>query len=865
MAKTKTQVTASTTKSKQTTELKDSDLNFGKFDNYIYIGVIILALFIFFREGIFGGKVFASGDHIAFDSFKTFFDDAKKDGIFALWTPYIFMGMPNFAGLIGFSPRVYDLFGHGFGTILNLFGSPDSSPIFSIVIYYIIFGIGFYLYTNYKFRNRLVALFTSLMAVFATDLIQRMVTGHNTKVFAIMLFPLILLVIERLIDYDYKNNFSKIVDIALLAIMFHIQLTSNHMQMIFYSYLFIGIYVLYIFIARLVKKENYRSALMAGVFVILAAGFSVAMNADVIMSVKEYNKYSMRGVPAIQVTEVKKENNAQPLDYDYATRWSFSPGEILTFYAPYYFGFGDVEYQGQKVNLYWGQMPFTTSPVYFGVIVLALALIGIFYNFRRSVYVQALTLIVFVFLLLSFGRNGGFLFDLFYYYFPFFSSFRAPVMIHNFMDVGFALLAGYGLLSIVGSIKNQIETEKFKKVSFVVMGIAGLIFVISIIGFKDSYRESVLNGPKAQEYKKMGATPQQINQQLGQMADIAYGNITSDLQFHSFLILLVMAAALLFSKRMINYKLFMFGVILIGLFDLWNVNNKTIHWDNKTDSQNAFNETDYTNYILKSNSDTYQYRIVELRQGEPTTTNNYAFYRLQAFNGYQGAKMRIYQDALDVVGGGNPLLLGLANVKYVITEPKDPASDTSFVAVMKGSKTVSENKMFLPRAFFVNEYRVEQPINILNNIKYMNFNPRQTAFFEKDINKKIDKTDSTATIKLVKATTESYEYDVNATGNNLMFMSDIYYPAGWKAYIDGVETEIYKTNYLFRSIVVPAGKHKVEIKFQPETYYKGKTITLISNILVGLVLLVGLVGVFKSKKEEGKLIDKETENKEAKI
>lgn len=849
MSKTKTQVSASSTKSKQFAELKESDMNFGKWDNYIYIGVIILALLIFFREGIFGGKVFASGDHLAFDSFKTFFADAKKDGIFALWTPYIFMGMPNFAGLIGFSPRAYDLFGNGFGFILGLFGNPETSPIFSIVMYYIVFAIGFYLYANYKFRNRLVALFTSLMAVFATDLIQRMVTGHNTKVYAIMLFPLILLVIERLIEYDYKNIFRKILDVALLAIMLHIQLTSNHMQMIFYSYLFIGIYVLYIFIARILRKENYRGALMAGIFLIAAAGFSVAMNADVIMSVKEYNKYSMRGVPSIQTQTTQGTKTAEPLDYDYATRWSFSPGEVLTFYAPYYFGFGDVEYQGQRVNLYWGQMPFTTAPVYFGVIVLALACIGIYYNFRKNVFAQALTFITVFFLLLSFGNNWGILFDLFFYHFPFFSSFRAPVMIHNFMDAALAILAGYGLLSIVNSIRSQVDTEKFKKVSYVTMGVAGLIFIISIVGFKDSYKNSVLNGPKAQEYKKMGATPQQINQQLGQRAEIAYDNITSDLQLHSFLILLVMGLALLYSKKMLNYKMFMFAVILIGIFDLWNVNNKTIHWDNKSDSESAFNETDYTNFILKSNPDTYQYRVVELQRGEPATTNNYAYYRLQSFNGYQGAKMRIYQDALDVVGGGNPLLLGLANVKYIITDPKDPATDSSFVPVMKGSKAVSENKMYLPRAFFVNEYKVEQPLTILNNIKYMNFNPRQTAFFEKDINKKIDKADSNATIKLVKATTESYEYDVNATGNNLMFMSDIYYPAGWKAYIDGVETEIYKTDYMFRSIVVPAGKHKVEVKFQPETYYKGKTISLVSNIFVGLILIVGLAGVFKNKKD----------------
>ena len=141
----------------------------------------------------------------------------------------------------------------------------------------------------------------------------------------------------------------------------------------------------------------------------------------------------------------------------------------------------------------------------------------------------------------------------------------------------------------------------------------------------------------------------------------------------------------------------------------------------------------------------------------------------------------------------------------------------------------------------------------------------QTAYLEKDINKKIDKADSTATVKLVKATTESYEYDVNATGNNLMFMGDIYYPAGWKAYIDGVETEIYKTDYLFRSIVVPAGKHKVEIKFLPETYYTGKSISLMSNIFVALILLVGIGGVFMKRKENNLVyIHNETNKEESK-
>lgn len=78
----------------------------------------------------------------------------------------------------------------------------------------------------------------------------------------------------------------------------------------------------------------------------------------------------------------------------------------------------------------------------------------------------------------------------------------------------------------------------------------------------------------------------------------------------------------------------------------------------------------------------------------------------------------------------------------------------------------------------------------------------------------------------------------------MLFLSEVYYPAGWKAYIDGQETEIYKTNYLFRSIVVPKGKHKVEFKFEPETYYTGKKITLAGNIILILIFGTAIGGIF---------------------
>jgi uncharacterized membrane protein YfhO len=187
-------------------------------------------------------------------------------------------------------------------------------------------------------------------------------------------------------------------------------------------------------------------------------------------------------------------------------------------------------------------------------------------------------------------------------------------------------------------------------------------------------------------------------------------------------------------------------------------------------------------------------------------------------------------------------------VKYVISDVAINDT-TALTEVFKGSNIIYENKLFLPRAFFADEYKVETGINILKNIKDANFDPHKIAFVESDINKKIDKPDSTAFVKLTKADIHNIEYDVNASGNNLIVFSEIYYPAGWTAYIDGTETEIYKTDCLLRSIVVPPGKHKVEFKFHPSSYYTGKNISIVANSVVVLILLVGVGGFYYKKKK----------------
>lgn len=857
MAKTKTQVTKARI---NTVKEKEAKAGFTFFDEnkpvvvLVLIGIILLSVLLFFNKGVFEGKVFSSPDNLSPLTFKTFLNDAKAQGIFPFWIPYIFAGMPSLASMTTGLSSVHNVYSFVWDKVFEVISGGN---LFALTLpYYFIFGVSLFFYARYKFKNNLIALFVSLLGIFATGIIQLIIVGHHTKMMTFAFFPLVLFVLERVADDDEKNWYQLFFYFALLTITLYLQLHFHHIQMLFYSFMMIGLYVAYMFVYAFIKKLQKGNVVKAVVIFVAGLVIAFAMDADIILSIKEYNKFSIRGAPAITAVSEGK-GDEKPLSYDYATNWSFSPGEVMTFVLPYYYGFGGVEIkdpksgQMQRANLYWGQMPFTDSPVYFGVVVLLLALVGIVFNFKRSSFVQATTFIIVFFLLLSFGRTFPLIYDIFYNYVPFFSSFRAPVMVHYYIDMAFVILAGYGLMSIISFLKNSADEDKLLKTSYVVGGIALLMFLVSLFGFENSYTNSVLTGPMSQKLSAQGYPAQQVSAYLKQqVAPIAYENVISDLRLHGFLILIVAVLIYLYAKKNIARNLMLIGIIVIGLFDLLSVSAKTLHWDDKKQRDDVLAETDYTKWLLSKEPDTYTYRVAQMNRGSLITSNDLAYFRLHQFNGYQGAKLRVYQDAVDVAGGENPFLLGLANVKYIISDA--PMKDTlSYVEAYKGAGNIIYlNRFAMPRAYFVNEYKVEKGLDILNNIKVGGFDPRSTAFLEKKIDAVIDKADSTVSAKITNFGIHNIEYDVFASGNNLLVLNEMYYPAGWKAYIDGTETEIFKTNYFQRSVVVPKGKHKVELKFYPETYFTGKKISIAANVLVTILLIGGIAGIFISRKKK---------------
>jgi Bacterial membrane protein YfhO len=268
------------------------------------------------------------------------------------------------------------------------------------------------------------------------------------------------------------------------------------------------------------------------------------------------------------------------------------------------------------------------------------------------------------------------------------------------------------------------------------------------------------------------------------------------------------------------------------------------------------------------------FRILDLGEA---TSNIPVAWGLQTIAGYSAAKVRAYQDVVDVTGNQegqiiwNPFMWKLLNTKYVIAsgavDSVQGRMTPAYISKEKqqgrdGKPTqtiVWQNTQVFPRAFFVNRYEVKPALDILNAMRDGSFNPREEVFFDKQpdgigtlaanpVN------DSLETVSVMKYENELIEIKTKASGDRLLFISDTWYP-DWKATIDEkTETPIYKANYAFRAIKIPAGVHILTLRYYDSRYATGKTISLATNILAILGLGIGLFFEWKKRRKAPELL-----------
>ncbi|MBN1542351.1 YfhO family protein [candidate division KSB1 bacterium] len=793
----------------------------------------LILLLIFFYPVIWGGKTFTSPDQMTANASIPFAEDALERGIYPQWTPYIFSGMPSYASLLR-KPRI-NLIDSSIQWVLQQFDLIFPNPHFMFLfLNYLLLALAMYaLLRNYKLGPP-AAIFAGLTVIFLPQFIAFTAYGHNSKFISVALIPLILLFAHNLIN---KRN---ALYFALTTLTIALQLMRSHVQVIYYTFLLLGIFWLFELIASRKDSGEIRAVIGGGALVAAAVGISFLLTAVLYLPVLEYQHYSIRG------------GEGRGLSFDYASSWSFHPLEIVTFLFPSFMGFGG--------ETYWGKMPFTDYPLYFGVVVLLLA--GMAFVLRRNRTTWFFGVMALFSLVVSFGKHAPLLYTPMFKFFPFFNKFRVPSMIHILLDIAMIALAAIGLQALIDHVEKirpqrKIDPTKKKLATYfgIFLGFVGLMALFLLFG-KSSYLSLV--------------TSSRANLTVAHRLS-AYEAALGDAFKALLLVSAAVALLLAFLRSRLNKWVLTLALTALVLIDFFPIDLKISRRQASRENETYFAPTPAVELIKQ---DPEIFRVFPVLDRE--NSNWYMYHFIQSTGGYSAAKVRIYQDFLEETGFSaqfnaflakywryglrdnkpqwTPLpleqipqqrlkfdyaMLDMLNVKYLIVNHL-PLNDGRYRQVAEfGNQRVYENTSRLPRVFFVD--RIEQlqgQQQIFQRMKRGDFNPHTTAILEKQPPFSISTADSN------RATITHYDIQqiriqASVKAPTLMVLSEIYYPAGWHAMVNGQSAEIYKTNYLLRSLFLQPGEHEIVFYYRSAAFALGKWISIVTLVLIlGLLLAV---------------------------
>lgn len=830
MTKTKKNLTSKKTNESFFSKFEFTEIIPQQYHLPLYLLVILIVFLIFLNPLYFGSKTFMSGDIVTIRSMEPYLEK-ERDG-YTLWNPYVFLGMPAYTLRTG--DKDFNLIWLAHESVKSVLMLPFKDKYVQWSFYLIILAYSMFFFFYNRTKDKLTSLFVGLATGLSTGLVVFLYIGHVTKLTSLAFYPLIFLML-----YNFQKKI-RVVDFFLLVIILYLFVKGWHVQIIFYTLFTIGIYFIFYFIHSALKKDSVLRVqiIKSAVVFFFATIFAVAIQSDSLTQVYEYAPASTRGTKGILEADAPATAKSESDFYQYATNWSFSPGEIMTFIIPSYYGFGKSVYQGPlsqnqpvEVNTYFGQMPFVDVAQYMGVIIFFLAMFSIFANWRDPL-VKFLTILSLIALFISFGKTLPFAYDLMFHYFPFFDKFRVPSMILILVQMSFPVLAGLGLLRIIQLKRNPDRTiESILKYSAIGLG------VLFVLGF---LLESSIKDWFISRINESGQKGTQLQPIHDYMTDMFLG----DFKLAFFFSGAVFGLAFAFTKNLVSKDILIISVIVFTLIDLFRINHRGETYITNEEMDRMFSKPGYISAI-ESLNDQSVYRILNLKQdgslGSINQNSNFhAYFLKQDVYGYSGIKPRSYQDYMDVMGGPtNPTFWRMVNAKYFVFD--NPINFNEFELKYSGEKTfLYENKSALPRAYFVNRLENRSGIEILTAVKNNSFDPKEVAFLTDDT-LQVEVPDSTAYVSIISYDDERIVLKANASGDNFLFLGDNYVPVGWKATIDGNETKIYKVNHSFRGIVVPKGEYTIEFAYLPESFVISKNVSLVLSSLAFIGLIAGIV------------------------
>lgn len=819
--------------------------------NGIHVAIIaafLVTCFVYFSP-VLQGKAPVQSDVLQSKAMqKEIMEYKDKDGKGPLWTNQMFGGMPAYQIWVQYA---YNGATYGIALITKALPNPVGTVMLLLVGAY-------FLFITLKVNPWLAAA-GAIAFAFTTYNFVLIATGHSNKALAIGFFAPIIagLLITLRGKYWYGAS--------LTALFLALEIRANHIQMTYYLFLCL---LIFIGIEAYQAYKNKTLPVFGKAITFLGAAFVVALmvNASLLWTTSEYAKETNRGKANLTNAAGKQESMTK----EYAYGWSQGVGESLTFLIPNLYGGatsvdelvkpesnlykslaeltgGDpnqttqaIQQLGQGLNMqqYWGEKPGTSGGYYFGAIVCFLFVFGLFIVRSRLKWWVLSTTVLFV--LLSFGKNFPLISDLFFDYFPLYNKFRAVESILAVVGLMVPILA---FLALKEAQEGDVDQKTLvKKLTWSAAITGGFALIVTLapslfFSFKTSNHQQIVEALTQNLQNNAGLAQKITNALVQDRMAIAKADALRSFLF----ILIAFGIVWAFITKKMNKEL-AFGLLAVAvLIDMWQVDRRYLNKNNfesKSALANYYQPRDVDTFIMSDKDPNF--RVFDQSVNTFSDASTSTFHK--TVGGYHAAKLKRYDELIQnqFANSVNQDVLDMLNTKYFILQ--DPQN---------GSYKMQRNGTALGNAWIVKGVQFvknsDQEMIAINS-----FDPKNEVIVDEQYKGLLDTTrlgaDPTAFIKMDAYHPDHIEYSYSAPRDVIAVFSEVYYDKGWNMYVDGKQKPYFRANYILRAAQLEAGNHKVEFKFEPNSYYVGEKISLAGSLL--LVAFLGMAGYTENKKKK---------------
>jgi hypothetical protein len=776
---------------------------------------LVAVPFFFYAAMVVGGKEPPAADTAAARPFSVWGMQAQQEtGKVPDWYPYIFSGMPSY-GSYTYTPR------SPFNPVALMQRMCQGNRGAYYWILLSLVGLTLFAFLRRQGFSRPASCIAALLYSMTAYFPGVVAAGHSTKLEALCLLPAFLLALDLILERPGALRAAFLAGtLALLA-------WANHPQVAFYGVLVGFLYAVSVLVVEKRGAGRGYWLRLAG-FGIAAAALAAGMALEPLLAVRQYASWSIRGAAAAG-------EGGSGAGWDYATAWSFHPRELVAFLFPGWFGL-----QGQT---YWGPMPFTQSTHYFGIAAVVLAVFGLARarGPRRWVWGGISLFVLFV----GFGRFLPLVYGPMYHLVPFFNRFRVPSMIYSILPLCLAFPVAAGLDALLAAPGTAAGSGRptagaRRKGAPAASAMSGgsrrllwagaalvLLWIVLALGARGAF-----SGPNAL------LRPEEVGRlDPGQMRVLQGERLTLLQQSlaHGMVVLLLGLGVLALRRfrAAVPWIGLLAGIVIVG--DVVLVGRAFYQVEPRTAVRDSLPLPGACDFIARQPG---TFRILPANSSL-FRSNAFGLDRLESIGGYHTARLRAYADLID---GGlirQPAVLSMLNVRFVLSPTR---IDALGAPLYQGDGYVYEWPDSLPRAWAVRKVEAVADFPALTNrLKSDGFRPGETALsYPGQGPSRADY--APARVVLAGRGLGSLRLRVDAEGDAFVVVSEMAFPPGWSAQVDGRPAKIFRVDHVLMGIEVAAGSHDVALSMTAPGRTRGMGISRFAAALT-LALAAAAVGL----------------------